>query len=155
MCDTKKIFREDLIIFNMDAKDNMNAIEQLANKLLDHDSVKESFVEAIKIREEKYPTGLPTEAIGVAIPHTDSIHVKKGALALGLLKNPVKFQVMGMPEDNVDVSIIFMMAIDEPQGHLEMLQKLMEILQQKDLLINIKQANSSKEVANFLNDAIK
>ncbi|MBU5439099.1 PTS sugar transporter subunit IIA [Tissierella sp. MSJ-40] len=154
MTDSKKMFREDLILFNMEAKDNKDAIEQLANKLLSKGIVKESFVEAIKAREDNYPTGLPTETIGVAIPHTDAIHVNEGALAIGLLKEPVAFQMMGMPEETVNVSVIFMMALNEAHGHLEMLQKLMGIFQEKELLIKINEAKTPEEIAEVLSDVI-
>lgn len=154
MSDTKGLFNEGLVIFNLDAKDNRDAIKQLANRLLEEGFVKKSFIKAIIEREVNYPTGLPTQNMGVAIPHTDSIHVNKAALAIGILKEPVKFQMMGMPEEKVYVSIIFMIAIDDPNKHLEMLQKLMTIFQQKDLLTELKKAKKLDEITYILNKVL-
>ena len=36
-------------------------------------------------REERFPTGLDTGNFGIAIPHTDGIHVNKPAIAIAIL----------------------------------------------------------------------
>lgn len=154
MSDIKGLFNEELIVLNLEAKDDKDAIKQLANRLFEAGFVKESFIEAIIEREVNYPTGLSSGDMGVAIPHTDSIHVNKAALAIGILKKPVKFQMMGMPEKSVYVSLVFMMAIDAPNKHLEMLKTLMNIFQQHDLLTKLKNARKLEEVANIFDNVI-
>lgn len=154
MSDIKGLFNEELIVLNLEAKDDKDAIRQLANRLFKAGYVKESFIEAIIEREANYPTGLSSGDMGVAIPHTDSIHVNKAALAIGILKEPVKFQMMGMPEKSVYVSLVFMMAIDDPNKHLEMLKTLMNIFQQHDLLTKLKNARKLEEVANIFDNVI-
>lgn len=154
MSDIKGLFNEELIVLNLEAKDDKDAIRQLANRLFKAGYVKESFIEAIIEREANYPTGLSSGDMGVAIPHTDSIHVNKAALAIGILKKPVKFQMMGMSEKSVYVSLVFMMAIDDPNKHLEMLKTLMNIFQQHDLLAKLKNARKLEEVANIFDNVI-
>lgn len=154
MSDIKGLFNEELIILNLEAKDDKDAIRQLANRLFKAGYVKESFIEAIIEREANYPTGLSSGDMGVAIPHTDATHVNKAALAIGILKEPVKFHMMGMPEESVSVNIIFMMAIDEPSKHLEMLKTLMTIFQQNDLLNRMRKARKFEEIANIFENEI-
>ena len=47
------------------------AIDALSLNLLDRKLVTVDYPQAVKDREKKFPTGLPTSPIGVAIPHTD------------------------------------------------------------------------------------
>ena len=58
MGDIKGLFNEELIVLNLEAKDDKDAIRQLANRLFKAGYVKESFIEAIIEREANYPTGL-------------------------------------------------------------------------------------------------
>lgn len=146
----KELVNENLIVLNLKATSNLDAIEQLATVLYDNKYVKESYINAIKEREKVFCTGLPTEEVGVAIPHTDVEHVIKPAIAVALLAKPVKFEMMGMPENKVDVEIMFMLAIKEPHAQIELLETLMGILENKRLLNMIKYAKSSKDISNIL-----
>lgn len=154
MKEPMELLKEELIFIDIEAKDREEAIEKMAKELYKREYVKESYINAILDREKVFPTGLPTEEVGVAIPHTDAIHVKKGAMAIGVLKNPVVFQMMGMPEENVNVNIIFMMALDEPKGQIEMLQKLMSIFQDKSILLKMRQAKTKEEIIKSFSNVI-
>mgnify|MGYP001011255477 CR=1 FL=1 len=151
----KQIISKELVYMDLDAKDSKNALEKLANLLYKEDYVKESYIEAVKEREEIFPTGLPTSPIGIAIPHADTIHVKKGAMCIGVLKKPIKFQMMGMPEEDVDVELIFMIAIDNPDEHLVILQKLMEVFVDKDVLLDLREAVSTEEIVEIINNSFQ
>ncbi len=99
--------------------------------------VKDSYPQALLEREKNFPTGLPTQGVGVAIPHTDCEHVNTAGMAIGILRHPVVFQNMVDPEEAIEVQILFMLAIDEPHGQVEMLQRLSDVLQDPDLLETI------------------
>lgn len=154
MADTMNLLNEELIFVDMEAVDEQDAIKELANSLYKQGFVKESYIQAILDREKVFPTGLPTEGVGVAIPHTDSIHVKKGAIALGVLKESVFFHTMGMPDETVKVDIIFMMAIEKPEAQLEILQKLMSIFQQKELLDKIKKSEKPSDIKEIFSKSL-
>ncbi|SHI14034.1 PTS sugar transporter subunit IIA [Sporanaerobacter acetigenes] len=154
MKEPMELLKEELIFIDVEAKDRGEAIEKIAKELYRREYVKESYINAILDREKVFPTGLPTEKVGIAIPHTDAIHVNKSAMAIGVLKNPVIFQMMGMPEENVNVNIIFMMALNEPKGQIEMLQKLMSIFQNKSLLLKMRQAKTKEEIMKVFSNTI-
>ncbi len=78
---------------------------------------------ALLEREEEFPTGLQIGDINVAVPHADHIYVKESEIILCTLENPVEFQRMDNPEKEVKVSIIILMAINNPDTHIEVLQK--------------------------------
>ncbi|WP_051006568.1 PTS sugar transporter subunit IIA [Liquorilactobacillus vini] len=56
-----------------------DAIDSLSKNFLKRDLVTKDYADAVKKRENKFPTGLPTMPIGVAIPHTDAKYVKKNS----------------------------------------------------------------------------
>ena len=84
-----------------------------------------------------------TQTIGVAIPHTDPDKVIEPQIGFMSLKHPVTFHQMG---DNaeIQVKLIFMLALKKSDDQLSMLQKLMALFQNQeamDALQKIEQKN--------------
>ena len=127
-----------------DVKDNI--LKKMANEMNRVGFVKSTYPQAICDREAIYPTGLPTKGAGVAIPHTDSIHVNKKAIAVGILKKPVEFTVLGSDDELVDVELIFMLAIINPNEQVQMLQRLIELCKDEESLIALKKNDNLDEV---------
>lgn len=112
--------------------DNYDAINQTAKILLNKGLVKESYIEAIKKREESFPTGLEFENYGIAIPHTDPEHVINEAILINILEKPIKFEQMASEGLMTDVNIIIMLAIKNKENQVPYLQALIEIFQDKE-----------------------
>ena len=72
-----------------------DVLRATAAELFAEGYVKESYSDAIIEREKKYPTGLPTGEICVAIPHTDPEHVNDAAICLSILEKPVISNLFG------------------------------------------------------------
>jgi PTS system galactitol-specific IIA component len=143
---------EDLIKkiqVNCQADNQIEAIEIAALPLLEKKIVKESFVAAVLEREKTFPTGLPA-SIGVAIPHTDSKHVIDECISIVTLKKPVEFRGMGNPKEIVMAQIIFLLAIKNPAKQLGILQKIITIIQNKEMLEKIKAAQDPERVYNLI-----
>lgn len=109
-----------------------DCLNYLSQKLYEEGIVKESFISAIVEREKNFPTGLSLGNTGIAIPHADTEHVIENQIAIMTLEKPVEFKQMGDLTVRVPVSAVFMLSLKEASGHLEMLQKLMNFLQNKD-----------------------
>jgi len=137
----------ELVLMDIEADSDQEAIDIVARHLYDQGMVKESYIEAVKAREKVFCTGLGFEEMGIAIPHTDSIHVNRQAIAIGVLKKPVKFCHMGMPEVPVEVELMFVMAIEKPDSQVEFLSKMMDIFQAEGRLKGIKACATPEEVA--------
>lgn len=121
--------QEDLIYLQVEnLKSDEEALKYLAQKLLDEGAVKESFISSIYEREKLAPTGLEFAGYAVAIPHTDSEHVKNTRVALMTLKNTVPFNEMA-GSGKVNVNLIVMLAIKEAHSQVDMLRRLIELLQ--------------------------
>lgn len=113
-----------------------DVVNQMAESLEERGYVKDSYSSAVLEREKVFPTGLPTEPIGVAIPHTDAEHVNNDAISIGILKEPVQFEEMGTSGGStfVDVSIITMLAISNPSQMIPLLSQLAKSYQDSDFL---------------------
>ena len=144
---TEELLKEELIVINMKAKNSDESINKLAKILYEKGFVKESYIQGILEREKNFPTGLPTEGVGVAIPHTDAEHVNNPAIAIAVLEKPVAFKMMGGAiEQEVEVQILFMLAIKESKTQIELLQKLMNIFQDKKILESIQKSLTPAEI---------
>lgn len=140
---------EELAIIELEADSKEQVLQQLGSRLIRQGYVKEGFIESILQREVAYPTGLPTEPYGVAIPHTDGDMVNRSTVAFASLKKPVPFLMMGTDDKLVDVKLIFMLALKSPDDQLEMLQKLMGLIQDTDMvskLVRIKSVEALNEL---------
>lgn len=131
------VFKKDFIAIDIDVKTQDEAFEILARPLDREGIVKPGFLQGIRQREDKFPTGLPTIPFGVAIPHTDPQYVKQNAMSLGILKSPIAFGVMGSDNEQVDVRIIFLLALNEAQKQLNMLREITSIIKNEEVLSSL------------------
>ncbi|MCS7248627.1 MAG: HPr family phosphocarrier protein [Anaerolineales bacterium] len=143
------LLAEDLVLLDLEAGSAQEVIQQMAAHLLARGYVKESYPKAVLAREEKFPTALPTP-IAVGFPHTDASHCLKPAIAVGVLRQPVKFGFMGDPSQLLDVRLVFMLSVTQPQYQVKTLQKLIDLCQQVENTERILSAQSPSEVIEVL-----
>lgn len=125
---------KSVIVPDLEAKTWEDVMKNLGQKLIDAGYSKESYIDALIAREKDFPTGLDIDGLGVAIPHTDVSHVNKAGIAIGVLKEPVTFIQMGTDDEEVQVKLIFMLAVTDPNAHIDELQRIIEIIQDKGVL---------------------
>lgn len=139
------------IVLGAEAGDSEAVIRLLGGKLEALGYVKPSFVEAVLRREASLPTGLPLGyARNVAIPHTDPEHVIKPGIALAVLSQPVGFANMEDPDETVPVGYVFLLAINDKDKQIDMLQQIMDTIQSQQALEALAGARSVDEVASVL-----
>ncbi len=88
------VFREENILFNLNIPTKEEAIKAIVEKMVENGSVNREYFSDVMNRENKYPTGLPTVPIGIAIPHANSGHVLQSDVGLVFLEKSVKFTNM-------------------------------------------------------------
>lgn len=143
------IFDEDLVMLDLNATSRDDVLEKMGQRLFERGYVNGDFVHAIIQREQDFPTGIETQRMGVAIPHTDTIYVKQASILVGVLAQPVIFKQM-VSDDDIAVNIVFMLAIKEPEEQLAMLQRLVDIIQDDSALNGILNATSELEIASIV-----
>ncbi len=137
---------KDLIITQLSFASAEEAIRFGGKLLFERGYVKECYIESVLERERIFPTGLPTEPVSIAIPHTNSDCVIKSSMCMMVLDEPLKFSQMGDADIPVMAKIIIMLAVSSAEGHLEFLSNLLTILSEKTLLERISHAHSKDEI---------
>ena len=151
-----KLLEPKAVLLGISAENSTEIIRLLGNELFKTGYVKESFIEAAIERESRLPTGLPLGgAFNAAIPHTDIEHVNKPALALATLVHPVAFQNMAVPKETVEVSLVFLLALEQPKAQIEMLQEIAGILQAPRIVEALMNAKKFDDVVAALNNEKK
>lgn len=135
------------IAVRLEADTSEEVIRLLAGKLERLGQVRETYAEAVLAREAKLPTGLPLgRAMNVAVPHTDPEHVIRPGIALATLARPVAFANMEDPDERVPVGLVFMLALNDKDKQVEMLQEIMETIQDPAAVDALLAAGSVDEV---------
>lgn len=148
-----KLLRKEnqkFLYYSFDEDDKETLLAKMSEVLIDAEFVHPSYQQTVIERERIFPTGLPTKGINVAIPHTDSIHVKKEGFLVGVLEKPVTFEMMASKDVFLEVELIFMLAIKQPEDQLVMLQKLMLLCQDEQNLQLLKAKEKVVEVEQLL-----
>lgn len=146
MADLDFIVHDSLIVVGLEAQNQAQVIRALGERLHAAGFVKESYVAAAVEREKVYPTGLPTPE-PIALPHTDVVHCLTSALAVGLLAQPVAFQMMGDPLQTVETRTVFALSVVDPQRQVQLLARLIKYCQSADNILTLHAAGSPTHVA--------
>ncbi|MBS5989190.1 PTS sugar transporter subunit IIA [Anaerococcus hydrogenalis] len=147
--------REDLIFIDLDCDSREELIKYISDQMMNVGKVKDTYCNAVLERELIYPTGLNTGDIKVAIPHTDPVHVNSAGISVATLKNRVEFKNMEDPNQNIDVDLVFMLAVANPEAQVPLLVKLMGVFSDKELLKKIKDSKTKHEIKQILEELIK
>ena len=145
---------EELVFRNVQAKTDSEVLAFLASEMYKKNYVKEEYIQAIQEREKEYPTGLPSTPPGIAIPHANYEMVNKTTLAIATLKDPVLFHNMENNNEQLPIQIVIMMAIGEPHGQVEMLQKIVGIIQDEPLRQEMIRAGNDTQLLELLKKAV-
>lgn len=136
----------ELVFNNLAIDDFESAIQIMGGKMLELDYVHDTYVDAVIQREKGFPTGLQMERYGIAIPHTDREHVKKSAIAVASLQKPITVKSMIDPTKDVQVQLMILMAVEDPEGQVKMLGKLMGLFQDVETLQRLEAAGCEDEM---------
>jgi PTS system galactitol-specific IIA component len=141
----------EAIVLGIDAETREEVIRLLAGRLERLGYVRSTYADAVLARENKMPTGLPIgREANIAVPHTDPEHVIKAGVALATLARPVFFANMEDPDDEVPVGLVFMLAINDKDRQIDMLQQIMEIIQSPEAIDALAGARTADEVFEIL-----
>lgn len=131
-----------------------DAIEKACQPLICSGFVKEGYPADVIARERQWATGLPTMPVGVAIPHAlTPDNVVNAQIAACRLSSPVKFAQSGGTEEDedIDVRLIFVLALKDPKMQIELLQKLMAAISDEAMLTALLQAGAPSDFSNIFN----
>ena len=150
----EELLKKEYIYMDLSVGSQDELFEVLGGRLILDGYGKASYVQALKDREKKYPTALPTEEIIIAIPHTDCKYVNKSCICIAKLKEPIIFQEMGNNDSEVKVGMVFMLALNDASTHLNTLQKVISMFSNHEMLVQLKKAATVDEIYDLVLGAV-
>ena len=147
-------FHESLIALNLEAPDAQAVIDVLAGKLHEEGLVVAEYGEQTYQRELEHPTGLPTKPFCIAFPHADAQGVHSSGLALATLAQPVGFRNMGDPDEELQVSLVIMLANRNPEEQIQTLRNLALLFSQPDKLVALRDQPTAQAAAACLRNEL-
>lgn len=149
--ETKEMFQLELIDLHMSVETEEELFEQVASRLQQKGYVNGGYLEGIKSREKRFPTGLMTEFLNVALPHSDTEFIEKPFIYVARIKNPVIVKQMG-DDQEMEVQNFFFLGIKEPSKQVGLLQELMTMFQNSQFISALKEAKQNEKFFDLLMD---
>ena len=132
----------------------------MADYLASMGMVKPTYGQSVIDRENEYPTGICTEPNAVAIPHCERDGVLKTAILVGQpRKEGITFETECIGKNNdkeyINAKAIFMLAVDTDQGQLEVISKLMDVIQNEKVIQEIIDAKTCEDIKEIVTKAFE
>ncbi len=140
---------KDLIFLDPKVKSIDMLFELMCAELEKRGFIGADFFKSLIERERKFPTGLDTGKIKIAIPHTDPDKVIIEGMAVAIIKKPLDFAEMGYQGKRlVPVSIVFLLLLKK--GKVEFYHKLLNKIKNSDILLKIYESSSRQDACQLL-----
>lgn len=136
---------DELCELDLDVNSTDEFFAVMSNKAKALGYVTDNFLAAIKEREENYPTALPTEPYPVAIPHSDPVNIVKQFIAPVRLKKAIDWCEMANNDSILKVKLVFLLGFKKEEGHVELLQVLIENFQDEKVMDALLSAKTKEE----------
>lgn len=156
MSNIARLFREDLIFFE-NAINKEELFNHIGSKLLEKELVKPSYIDAIKKREENYPTGIDLSVVGagipnVAIPHTEVEHCNASQIVVVKLNKEITFKNMIDPEKDLNVQFAFFILNSQKSAQTSILSNLMEFFTKDNNVYHLTQLKTAEEIYQYIQE---
>ncbi|KGL46514.1 PTS sugar transporter subunit IIA [Listeria sp. SHR_NRA_18] len=148
--DFDDLFQEDFTLMGGEFESREELFTEVATILEQKDYVTPSFCEAIIEREKVFPTGLEMNGIVIAIPHTDTVHVKRPFVFVSQLRKPLDFIQMGTTDKGIAVEMVFVLGICDPASQVPLLASIMERFTQAQFIAGLREKQSKEALIDFL-----
>ncbi|MFD1610088.1 PTS sugar transporter subunit IIA [Oceanobacillus luteolus] len=139
----------DLVFYGQPLANQNELFDFMADELEKKKYVTKDFREAIKLREKEFPTGLSLGDFNVAIAHTDTTYSRAQKLVVVKPEQSIEFKNI-QDLQPLDVDIVFGLILNDSDKHLEVLQKLSNILQDRNIIKKIKNVKSQDELISLM-----
>ncbi|NLD24972.1 MAG: PTS sugar transporter subunit IIA [Bacteroidales bacterium] len=143
----QNLFDSDLVFYKPKVENYNELFTMISKELLKRSLVKEGFLDSILLREKNYPTGITSEIVNFAIPHTSPEYVLENKICTIILEKPMKFQNMVDKSLDVEVEIVFMILITDGNKHVKALSKVMELVRDRKYVNQLLNSSSKKNLA--------
>lgn len=120
------MLQPDLILLDCQATDREELFQVIAQVLFEKGYVTNRYLSALSEREDRFPTGLQTKYLAIALPHTDPEVIEKPFIFIVRNRHTIEMLQMG---DNARILCqhFLFLGIKDPKGQVGLLSRLMEV----------------------------
>ena len=144
-----------LIVTGMEASDYKDVMKNLGSVVIKEGYAKESYVDALIAREEEYPTGLDVDGMGVCDPSYERGACEESRYCHRRAETTGHLHADGDDDETVEVSLVFMLAVVDPNAHIDKLQRIVEMIQDKEMLGKLMKADAPEEMIRMIREEEK
>ena len=139
------MFYPDLVLLDVNASSKEAAFTLASNILLENKFIKKSYLSSLKKRENYFPTGLITQFLNIALPHTDSEHIIRPFVLIMRLKEEVIFKQMG-DDQKMMVKDLFFLGIKEAKMQSGLLSLFMNLFMNEAFVNDYIKQNTPEQI---------
>lgn len=150
MLQAETLFSTDLVFYDWNVANTDELFTQLRDILVSRGNVTDTWIEGITTREAKYPTGILAPTINVALPHTDPEFIKEQYIAVIRPIRPICFLSMDGSGMTVQTDLIFNLGLNGNGLQVEILQRVLNLIMDKELLGKLLEKNTPQSLVEFL-----
>ncbi|GFN37171.1 PTS sugar transporter subunit IIA [Tepidimicrobium xylanilyticum] len=151
----KNYLNENCILLRPEVDDKFKLLGNMSDLLMREGYVTEDFGQRVIEREKVFPTGLPMEKVGFAIPHADVKYVKKSGLCIAILDKPISFFRMDDNNVAIDIDFVVMIAMKNPDEQLKTLQSLIDSFNNIEGWLELRRVSRVQEAIERLKELFK
>ncbi|MGM0215808.1 PTS sugar transporter subunit IIA [Enterococcus sp. AZ109] len=140
---------EIFVYLDIDVKNQEELFDYVSKKMVKDGYAKADYFAGLIQREQEYPTGLKTEALATAIPHTEMAFILKPFIAVVRLTNPIEFTHM-MKGESVLAEVIFFLGISQAAQQLTTIQKVLSLITDKEAVQRIMSADDAAQIKSLM-----
>lgn len=149
-----ELLRPDLVFTDLDVENRQDLYHLITTQLVRLDYVNVDFEEKLNRHEDESPTGISSNGMSIAIPHTYVAMESNLFICVAICKDSVDILQMGynLPEP---CRTFFFSNLPSSSEQLGFLQKLMSLMQDNQFAIELAKPNDPKVVFNYLYKKMK
>ena len=141
----KDMFDANWVDLNIKAATEEEAFVLVSAKLMEAGVVNSCYLKGITERERNIPTGLITQHLNIALPHSDPEYVNKPFVFVARLTDEVVCRQMGDSQE-MPVKDLFFLGIKNGKEQVGLLQAFMNLFMDKKFVDQYRSTVSTKDV---------
>lgn len=149
----KNMLQPDLIRLDCQASNREELFQIVATSLREKGYVTEDYLASLAEREERFPTGLKTRFLNIALPHTDPEVIEKPFIFVIRNQNVIDMLQMGDNSETPCQHFLFL-GIKDPKGQVGLLSKLMEVFSEETFVSRFAELGKEEDMYQLLNERL-
>lgn len=143
----------DLININLSVDNQEELFQYIGKELYKKKYVSEGYLKGLVDREANFPTGLATQYLNIALPHSDPEYIHEPFIYIVRNDKPIQMLQMG---DNVELecNYFFFLGINQPTNQVGLLAKLMELFMDEQFVESFKAIDNNKDMYELIKNNI-